>query len=259
MVEFSQEELRRLAESDKCRCQNIFKGTGFRVYVKNKIGKQLINIFAFDNVPANIKMITEEIYRDNLKFTAEESAEKNRFIDFNDYVISLHSSEQKPDDVNFADAALYKKQGAVRCKISSEVAKLPLTHCNRIVVIDHKLLIICNHHETKALCVLDDELRLIPLTVAEQLLRITDLSPKTLEALMTTYPQEHWTLQNDMAINPQTLSVPSSLQYYFYKAKKRSRQSDGIKANMDFMKLVHMLTRNEKGDVSIKYIDSRHI
>lgn len=258
MVEFSQEELRRLAESEKCRCQNVYKGNDFQVFVKTKINEKQINIFAFDNIPTRC-INTEKEHRDSLKFAVEKSSEKDRFIDFNKYVISIPSTKQTPEIAIWAEAKLYKKQGAVRCKISSEVAKLPLTHCNRIVVIDHKLLIICNHHETKALCVLDDELRLIPLTVAEQLLRITDLSFKTLEALMTTYPQEHWTLQNDMAVNTHTLSVPSSLQYYFYKAKKRSRQSDGIKANMDFMKLVHMLTRNEKGDVSIKYIDSRHI
>ena len=112
MVKFSQEEMLRFIDSDKCRCQNIYKGTGFQVYVKTKIDAELVNIFAFDNVPRGIKIITEDIHRENLKFVVEKSAEKNRFIDFNNYVISLPSSKENPDQVDFSAAHLYRKRGA---------------------------------------------------------------------------------------------------------------------------------------------------
>lgn len=259
MVNFSQEEMLRFIDSDKCRCQNIYKGTGFRVYVKTKIDKELINIFAFDNVPQGIKIITEDIYRENQKFAVEKSAEKNRFIDFNEYVISLPSSKENPDLVDFSAAHLYRKRGAIVGKVSSQVSNLGEIHCNRLVVIDHKLLIVCNYYATKVLCVIEDELRLIPLNIAEQLLRTLSLNWKTLENLDASYALEGWTFQNGLLINAHTMSVPSTLQFYFYKSRRKVKQVDTIKANMDFTKLVKILTRDEKGEAQISYVDSKHI
>lgn len=259
MVEFSQEELRRFIDSDKCRCQSIYKGTGFQVYIKTKIDAELVNIFAFDNVPQGIKIITEDIRRENLKFAVEKSSEKNRFIDFNEYVISLPSSKENPDQVDFSAAHLYRKRGAIVGKVSSQVSNLGEVHCNRLVVIDHKLLIVCNYYATKVLCVIEDELRLIPLNIAEQLLRTLSLNWKTLENLDASYPLEDWTFQNGLLINEHTMSVPSTLQFYFYKSRRRGKQVDAIKANLDFTKLIKILTRDEKGEAQISYIDSKHI
>lgn len=259
MVKFSQEEMLRFVESDKCRCQNVYKGNGFQVFVKSKIDKEQINIFAFDNVPQGIKIITEDIYRENLKFAVEKSAEKNRFIDFNEYVISLPSSKKNPEQVDFSAAHLYRKKGAVVGKISPQVSNLGEEYCSKLVVIDHKLIIICNYYRTKVLCVIEDELRFIPLNVAEQLLRTLDLNWKTLENLDASYALEDWTFQNGLLINARTMSVPSTLQFYFYKSLRRGRQVDNIKANMDFTKLVKILTRDEKGEAQISYVDSKHI
>lgn len=259
MVNFSQEDMLRFIDSDKCRCQNIYKGAGFQVYVKTKIDAELVNIFAFENVPKNIKIITEDIHRENLKFVVEKSAEKNRFIDFNNYVISLPSSKENPDQVDFSAAHLYRKRGAIVGKVSSQVSNLGEVHCNRLVVIDHKLLIVCNYYATKVLCVIEDELRRIPLNIAEQLLRTLSLNWKTLENLDASYALEDWTFQNGLLINARTMSVPSTLQFYFYKSLRRGKQVDSIKANLDFTKLVKMLIRNEKGVAQISYIDSKHI
>ena len=143
--------------------------------------------------------------------------------------------------------------------ISPQVSHLGEEHCSKLIVIDHKLIIICNYYRTKVLCVIDDELRLIPLNVAEQLLRTLDLSWKTLENLDASYPLEDWTFQNGLLINERTMSVPSSLQFYLYKLRRRGRQVDNIKANMDFTKLVKILTRDEKSEAKISYIDSKHI
>ncbi len=259
MVEFSQEELHRFVESEKCRCQSIYKGKGFTVYVRSQVDADVINIFAFDNVSARTKVVTEKIYQKNLKFAVEKSAEKNRFIDFNEYVISLPSSKENPEQVDFSAARLYRKKGAVIGTISPKVLHLGKEHCSKLVVINHKLIIICNYYATKVLCVIEDELRVIPLNVAEQLLRTLDLNRKTLEGLVASYHLEDWTFQNGLLINERTMSVPSALQFYFYKSCRRGKQVDTIKANMDFTKLLKILSRKENGDGQISYIDSKHI
>ena len=124
------------------------------------------------------------------------------------------------------------------------------------VVIDKKLFAICFANTyPQFVVIINDALILLPCLVAEQVIRNFVLSEKQLKSLIKMYPEHGWKLCNGIAINPETLDVPTLLQVSDWKRRTRAK-SLNIDSKISSYYSV-LLRKEEKESPMIKYISSK--
>lgn len=244
MEKFSQEELRKFIDSKDFKYGSLYRGVGFEIYQKINLGNgSLLNLIKFNNGEEN-------------SLVGEDGAGCPRYIQLNNYLISLPSSTADNDYINFSKLRVYEIATGKDVSVSDEVKSLPKIYAGQIVVVDNKIIAISLDTNIKALCIVGEELRIIPLTIMEQLIRLSPLKYTHQKELKEMFSEEGWQFCNEMLINPTTLSVPCAVQFVLYKNKKRKKAGiDEVNVNIDFSKLALMLMRNKKKEEPrIKYI-----
>lgn len=248
MKNFSQKELQKFIDSKDFKYSSLYRGVGFEIYQKINLGNgSLLNLIKFNNEQEN-------------SLVGEDGAGCPRYIQLNNYLISLPSSAADNDYINFSKLRVYEIATGKNVPVSEEVKSLSRTYAGQIVVVDNKIIAICFDTSIKALCIVGEELRIIPLTIMEQLIRLSPLKYCYLKEINEMFPEENWQFCNEMLINPTTLSVPCAVQFVLYKNKKRKKVGiDEVNVNIDFSKLALMLMRNKKKDEPrIKYVKTFH-
>ncbi len=240
MVNIPNETMRKLVKANAHRSETILEGKNFKVFKNYRIGNVTVNIISF---------------RDKF-FAAESIARKMRYIELNEYLLSISSKIGEEDNINFANARLYRIADGTEAEISLGASFSESYYAGRIIAIDEKLIAICDKAHPKFIAVVNNSLRFIPAFSAEQILRNMPLTIGQLNALIKMYPEGGWQIHNGIAINPDTYAVPTSLQFYFWSRSRTTKAT--IKANMDFGKLVSILTRTEKEKPVVKFVKSEN-
>lgn len=154
----------------------------------------------------------------------------------------------------FPGGACYNTQDGTRIYMGTTIADS--NYVGRFVVIDGRILALCDKKHPRFFIVVAGQLREIPSFTAEQILRNMPLLPRQ-QISLNAFCGADWESHNGILINPETLEVPGSLQIYAWK-RARSNKSV-IKANLDFAKLLCILTRDEKKETpAVKFVSSEH-
>lgn len=239
MVNISEEELRRFVKANAHRSETITRGKNFKVFKNYRLYGEVVNVISFHDRHFAVEEIT---------------CKKVRYIEMNDYLLSIPSLSGMENYLFFLGGACYNTQDGTRTYTGKVIADS--CYVGRFVVIDGRMLALCDKKHPRFFIIVVGQLREIPSFTAEQILRNMPLSARHLEALRN-FCAENWEIHNGIMIKPDTLEVPGSLQYY---AWKRSRSTKAvIKANLDFGKLLSILTRDEQKETpAVKFVSSEH-
>ncbi len=239
MVNISEEELRRFVKANAHRSETIIRGKNFKVFKNYRLHGEVVNVISFHDRHFAVEEIT---------------CKKMRYIEMNDYLLSVPSLSGMENHLFFPGGACYNTQDGTRIYMGTTIADS--NYVGRFVVIDGRILALCDKKHPRFFIVVAGQLREIPSFTAEQILRNMPLLPRQ-QVSLNAFCGADWETHNGILINPETLEVPGSLQIYAWK-RARSNKSV-IKANLDFAKLLCILTRDEKKETpAVKFVSSEH-
>lgn len=239
MVNISEEELRRFVKASAHRSETIIRGKNFKVFKNYRLHGEVVNVISFHDRHFAVEEIT---------------CKKMRYIEMNDYLLSIPSLSGMENYLFFLGGACYNTQNGSRTYTGNVIKDSHYVGC--FVVVDERMLVLCGKTYPRFFIVVAGQLREIPSFTAEQILRNMPLLPRQ-QVSLNAFCGADWETHNGILINPETLEVPGSLQIYAWK-RARSNKSV-IKANLDFAKLLCILTRDEKKETpAVKFVSSEH-
>jgi len=224
--------IKKLLEEKAGKC-SVFSGSNFKVYKELDLYGKKVNIIDFGNDKYAIEE-TRQIY----------------YLELGEYVLSLGTHHDTPNTIDLRYSTLYRTKDGKSFPV--ELSGHFYSGC--VVVIDKKMIAVCSPKiETQFIIVINDELRLIPTLIAEQIIRNFKLNKKHLKSLMGMFAQKGWKIQNEIAINPDTLDVPSFLEVTDWKKRTKTI----LNYNTDMSSIYSAFIRKEnKEKPCIKYISS---
>ncbi len=210
------------------------KQKGFSVYKKLEFAGKKVNLICFENG----------------KYSIQE-ARKTHFLPLNEYLLTLSSHHDEPEVIDLKYTHLYSlKDGK---ELSVNLSGKFYAGC--MVIIDKKLISISTCDSCpQFMAVINSTLQLIPNLQAEQMIRNFSLSDKQLKSLIKMHPNKHFELHNGIAVNPENLSVPTSLEVADWKKRTRTKS---LSIDSRLSSYYSVLQRKEKKEsANVKYIRS---
>ena len=210
------------------------QGKMYRVYNNLKVDNKATNVIEFDNG----------------NFVVQDKR-KTHYLELGEYLLTLSTHHDEPDMIDMKYTHLYRVKDGQEFPVNFSGK----CYSGCVVVIDRKLLAICSSDSyPQFIAIINDTLVLLPCLVAEQIIRNFALNEKQLKSLIRMYPDERWKLHNGIAINSETMDVPTSLQISDWKRRTRTK---ALNIDTKISAYYSVLLRKEKNESSaIKYIRS---
>ena len=227
--------LEHILESNNRESENpSIRGREYRVY---------------SNLMLEDKAVTVIVFNDG-NFVIQDKR-KTHYLELGEYLLTLSTHHDEPDMIDMKYTHLYRIKDGQEFHVNFS-GKF---YSGCVVVIDRKLLAICSSDSyPQFIAIVNDTLILLPCIVAEQIIRNFALNEKQLKSLIRLYPDKKWELHNGIAINSETMDVPTSLQVSDWKRRTHAK---ALNIDTKVSAYYSVLLRKEKKESSaIKYIRS---
>ena len=119
MVNISEEELRRFVKANAHRSETIIRGKNFKVFKNYRLHGEVVNVISFHDRHFAVEEIT---------------CKKMRYIEMNDYLLSVPSLSGMENHLFFPGGACYNTQDGTRIYMGTTIADS--NYVGRCVVID---------------------------------------------------------------------------------------------------------------------------
>lgn len=127
MVNISEEELRRFVKANAHRSETITRGKNFKVFKNYRLYGEVVNVISFHDRHFAVEEIT---------------CKKVRYIEMNDYLLSIPSLSGMENYLFFLGGACYNTQDGTRTYTGKVIADS--CYVGRFVVIDGRMLALCD-------------------------------------------------------------------------------------------------------------------
>lgn len=166
-----------------------------------------------------------------------------------EFLFIRQDDKTTPNRLDFAKVQLYNIKSGTKIAESSTIS----VQCNieNILVMNNKVLIICQDFHPHFYAIIADKLQEIPVQTAESILRLSYLCNSQCLALIEFYSETGWEQHNDVVINPQMLDVSTPLHI---ELKKRYNNGSIKVINFDATSIAKLLTKYQKTRTGITYI-----